>query len=587
MPIAGRLRAHQLNRALRAAPGGVTPQPSVCPVAQVLAPNGTAPKKSPLVHNRKGLQRTTNFVLLFLRNGECDKFSLMSNPPALLRSLLVYGLCLPLAVFLGYLLATPMDPATAAAVEILFFVMAIPLLLRWHHPWLIAVWNSSAVLFFLPGSPPVWMGLAAVSFGISLLQYTLNRKMRFLHVPSVMWPLLLLIAVILVTARFTGGFGIKLFGGDVYGGKRYFYILAAVLGYFAIINRRIPPERAGLYVGLFFLVGATVAVGDLAGVLPSFMQFLFVLFPVTSMSAYTDPTSAITQTNLIWRGGGVGAMGIAFFCAMLARYGIRGILDAAKPWRFAAFCFFILVSLATGFRSTVVIFLLTLAVLFFLERLHRTWLLLPVVLLTLVAGGMVTLFAERLPLSFQRSLAVLPFIRLNPLAEMDAEASSTWRLQMWQDVIPEIPQYLLVGKGYTFSGMEQAQIGNADLEAFELTGDYHNGPLSVLLPFGMFGAIAFVWLLVAGIRVVYHNYKFGDPAYQNINTFLCAYFIAKVIFFMAVFGGLYGDLPVFLGLLGLSISLNGGVAKPAVAPQPEAVFTRFSPHPSARRPISA
>jgi hypothetical protein len=37
----------------------------------------------------------------------------------------------------------------------------------------------------------------------------------------------------------------------------------------------------------------------------------------------------------------------------------------------------------------------------------------------------------------------------------------------------------------------------------------------------------------------------------------------------------------------LSISLNGGVAKPAVAPAAKMVFTRFNPHPTARRPVSA
>jgi hypothetical protein len=511
----------------------------------------------------------------------------MTNAPALFRSLLVYGLCLPLAVFLGYLLATPMDSASIVAVELLFFVLAIPLLLRWHHPWLIATWNSSLLLFFLPGKPQVWIGLAGVSFAISLLQYTLNRKMRFLHAPTVMWPLLLLTAVVLVTARFSGGFGVRLLGGDVYGGRKYFVVLAAVVGYFAIINRRIPPERAGLYVALFFLGAATQAIGDLPAVLPRFMQFLFVFFPVSSTDAFTDQNSVISQTDLIWRGGGVGALGIAVFCAMLARYGIRGVLDMTKPWRLAAFGFFILLSVATGFRSTVVIFLLTLAVLFFLERMHRTWLLVPAVLLMLAGGGVLALFAERLPLSFQRSLAVLPFIHLDPLAEMSAQSSTVWRLEMWQEVIPQIPQYLLLGKGYAFSATEQAQIGSFNMEGVELVGDYHNGPLSVLLPFGMFGAIAFVWLLIAGARVLYNNYKFGDPAYQNINTFLFGYFIAKVIFFLGVFGGLHGDLPVFLGLLGLSISLNGGVAKPAVAPEPKPVFTRFNPHPSVRRPVSA
>jgi hypothetical protein len=29
-------------------------------------------------------------------------------------------------------------------------------------------------------------------------------------------------------------------------------------------------------------------------------------------------------------------------------------------------------------------------------------------------------------------------------------------------------------------------------------GDYHNGPLSILIPFGLFGMIAFLWLLGAG-----------------------------------------------------------------------------------------
>jgi len=30
----------------------------------------------------------------------------------------------------------------------------------------------------------------------------------------------------------------------------------------------------------------------------------------------------------------------------------------------------------------------------------------------------------------------------------------------------------------------------------ELAGDYHNGPLSVIIPFGVFGVIAFVWFLL-------------------------------------------------------------------------------------------
>src|ERR1035437_8309763 len=511
----------------------------------------------------------------------------MSNASALFRSLLIYGLCLPLAVFLGYLLATQLDITTIMVVVFILSMLAIPLLLRWHHAWLIATWNMSAVLFFVPGRPPIWMALAAISLGISILQYTLNRKMKFLHAPSIAWPLILLTVVIFVTARLTGGLSIRLFGGNIYGGKKYFTILAAVIGFFAIINRQIPSKRANLYITLFFLGAATVAIGELPGVLPSAFNFLFAFFPVMSMDTFIEQNAVVGQTSFIGRLTGVSSLGVGGVCAILARYGIRGMLDARKPWRLGVFCLFFLFTLLGGFRSTLILLLMTLALIFYLERLHHTWLLLPVIFVSLLGGGLLAVFAGHLPLPFQRSLAFVPFLQIDPIVKMDAQSSTEWRLQLWRDVAPQIPQYLLVGKGYAFSANEQQQLGRGAMEGGELVGDYHSGPLSVILPFGIFGSIAFLWLMVAGIRVLYQNYQFGGPAYHNINTFLFAYFVVKVIFFFAIFGSLHSDLPLFLGLLGLSISLNGGVAKPVVVTEPTVVLNRFKLNPSARRPAGA
>jgi hypothetical protein len=441
------------------------------------------------------------------------------------------------------------------------------------------------MLFFVPGKPQIWMGLAAVSLTISILQYALNRKMKFLNVPAVAWPLLFLIAVILLTARLTGGFGARAFGGDTYGGRRYFVVLAAVMGYFAIINRRIPPKRAGLYVALFFLGSATMAIANLPGTISPSFNFLFLLFPVDSTSAFVNQKDVVS-TGLASRVFGLAPLGQGVFCVMLARYGLRGVLDGAKPWRMATFCLFVAISLVGGFRGTLITLMMTFALLFYLERLHHTRLLMPAIFALLVGGGLLVLFAQRLPYPIQRSLAFMPFIPIDPMVRMDTEGSSEWRVNMWRDVVPQIPQYLLVGKGYAYSGTEQAQIGQ-NVEAFELVGNYHNGPLSVILPFGIFGSIAFIWLMVASIRVVYQNYQFGDPAYHNINTFLFAYFVVKVVFFFTIFGSLHSDLPLFLGMLALSISLNGGVAKSVVVPQPKIVFNRFKLHPSARRPAGA
>ena len=294
----------------------------------------------------------------------------MTSATILLRSMLVYGLCLPLAVFLGYLLATPLDPTTFVAVMLVLFILMIPLILRWHHAWLIASWNTTAVIFFLPGSPQLWMGMAALSLVVTILQNMLNRNERFLWVPSITLSLAFLAVVVLITAKMTGGIGLRAFGSEVHGGRRYFELLAAMMGYFAMTGRRIPPEKALLYVSLFFLGYATLAIGNLAGMISPAFNFLFLLFPVEELSALrNDP---VGPAGLIMRSGGLSMMGMGVACAMLARYNLRGIFDLQRPLRLLTFVAFVFVGALGGYRSIVVEVVLLVAILFWLEGLHRT-----------------------------------------------------------------------------------------------------------------------------------------------------------------------------------------------------------------------
>src|SRR5260221_3296506 len=164
----------------------------------------------------------------------------MSNASDLFRSLVVYAVCLPLAVFLGYSLANGLDVTRVVVVGLVAMVMMIPIFLRWHHAWLIATWNMNAVLFFLPGRPRVGLFMCLVSLFISVFHYILDRRRKFISVPSLTRPLLFLTLVVLVTSRLTGGIGLRVFGGDTYGGKKYIDLLSAVIGYFALITNRIP-----------------------------------------------------------------------------------------------------------------------------------------------------------------------------------------------------------------------------------------------------------------------------------------------------------------------------------------------------------
>ena len=131
-----------------------------------------------------------------------------NNTPAILRSLVIFGLCIPLAAWMGYLLAAPADRSTFGIGAILAFILLTPLLLRWHHFLMIAGWNLGLTIFFLPGSPPVWLLLTALSLGLSVLKRTLNNTAHFLHAPEIARPLIFLLVVVLGTAALTGGIGL-------------------------------------------------------------------------------------------------------------------------------------------------------------------------------------------------------------------------------------------------------------------------------------------------------------------------------------------------------------------------------------------
>ena len=145
----------------------------------------------------------------------------MLNALTIIRSLIIYGLCLPLAVYLGYVVANPMDRTAFVVVLTVAALPLVPILLRWHHLLLILSWNFSMVLFFVQGSPYLWMAMTATSLLLTILQQILKRDVNFSSVSSITWSLLFLAFVIFITAKLTGGMGIRTFGGANYGGKRY------------------------------------------------------------------------------------------------------------------------------------------------------------------------------------------------------------------------------------------------------------------------------------------------------------------------------------------------------------------------------
>jgi O-antigen ligase len=271
--------------------------------------------------------------------------------------------------------------------------------------------------------------------------------------------------------------------------------------------------------------------------------------------------------DVVKRFAGLAPFATGLFCFMLVRWGVRGLFVWSKPWKLLLLLLVIFASLLSGFRGQLGFFVILFVVQFIVEGLWKTAFLPAAVLLAAVSLTPVLLFANKMPLAVQRTFAFLP-VNIEPQVRDEAADSIQWRLDMWHEVWPEVPKYLLIGKGYAIDPLELYLTSEAirmgiysSYEDSVLAGDYHNGALSVLMPFGIFGAIGFLWLLGAGIKVLYLNRRYGDPQLKSINTLFLSYFITQCIMFFFVFGALDSPQCAFWGVLGLSVSLNGGVCR--------------------------
>jgi hypothetical protein len=495
----------------------------------------------------------------------------MANGINIPKSHLIMGLSLPLAVLLGYFVAEPMELGSMAVVVFVLVVLSIPLLMKWYYPCLVLTWNAAICPAFLPGRPGLWALLAFGGLVFAIVGRAVNPDARFVVEPTIIKPLLALTIVVVATGLLTGGFGLRTMGSGQYGGKKYFYFLAAVAGYFVFTSRRIPPQRAGLYMAMYFLSGLTfalVALGSFGGAKFDFLWWFLspdIELRQVSLEGPASPFAPVARPSEL------SAVGAAIYGYLLARFGVRGVLDLSRPWLPALFVLSFVAGALSGFRSFVLVGGFTFAVLFCLEGLHRTRYLGALLGAALLAGAIVLPQADKLPLMAQRALCFLPG-KFDFMARESASASVDWRVGMWKDVLPEVPKYLFRGKGWGIAAREyftavETRDATDPLAGTMLAGDYHNGPLSILIPFGLYGGIAFLWFLVAGLRVLHRNWKFGDPSLRTINALLLAAFASKAVFFLTLFGSLHSDIAVFVGAVGLSVALNGPGAVPAQAEQ--------------------
>ncbi len=490
----------------------------------------------------------------------------MTNPIAAMRMLIIYAILIPLAMFVGYLVTNPMDYGTIGFLAFVGVLLISPIFIKWNYPILIFALGCPAYLFFLPGRPLMAQVVVVIALFIAVLERILSSGRRFIPAPVMAWPLLFVAAMAYMTAELTGGINLHFIGGAEGGGAKYIQLFTGIACFFAVTSQTIRPERRNFYLALFLLPTLLGILSDMFPFLPKPLNTINLLFPPGAGSVNQAGGHSIRLTAL---GKSVGIL----YIYLLARYGLRGTLDTRHPWRVIIAVGSFTLTMFGGFRNTFIGFFMLAGLLFFFERLYRTRLVLVVVFAGVIGATALVAFSNKLPYTFQRSLSFLP-LKWDVEVTVDAEGSTEWRKQIWEATWPKVPDYLLLGKGYQltkadfdlmgggqFAGGSGAKF-DAGEEGLAISSDFHNGPLSALIPFGIWGAIGILWVMAACGYVLFSNYKYGDPTLLAFNTFMLASWIGYVIFFFFFFGAFVDDVGWTYGkLAGFSLAMNGGLMR--------------------------
>src|ERR1700743_3333820 len=164
----------------------------------------------------------------------------MTNPANAIKMLITYALCIPLAILVGYLLTDPLQYGSMGVFGLIALLLMSPIFIKWHYPLMVLALWSPVYCFFIKGAPPLAQVMVILSFSLAIIERTINSERRFISPAVMAWPFLYTLLMVYMTAKLTGGIGLRSLGGGdeggVGGGKKYIEIFVGIAAFFALTS---------------------------------------------------------------------------------------------------------------------------------------------------------------------------------------------------------------------------------------------------------------------------------------------------------------------------------------------------------------
>ena len=363
----------------------------------------------------------------------------------------------------------------------------------------------------------------------------------------------------------TGFFALQ---SSMVGGRPYMEIILAFAAFLILSRVRVSDSIARIFP-LFFVIPAwSVGILDAIGrVYPPFGYVLNSFYSGAGPSGTFGAVQAEAEIGTTRLTGlqDAGVSGALFLCA---RYNPITLISPLYPWRVIMTAMVFGVLFLAGFRSM----LLFAFVAFFLSsilrgKLHDLW-------ITICGGVLALVFlialqgtVLHLPLTMQRALSWLPG-DWDPAAVLDAEASTEWRVEMWEWAWNDdrILRNKIWGQGFglTLDDMNliatslaagqggSSLLGGSDRELFMINGTFHSGPISTVKYIGIVGfSLYFPLMCYMGLLAWRLCKKARGTEAFTLALFVGIPIIYEPFNFIFVFGGLDGNYPQLLFWAGL------------------------------------
>ena len=477
-----------------------------------------------------------------------------------IKLILIAGIVIFAALYLGVAAATAQLEAIAWIVGGLAVAGILSL---GKHIWILIPVSLplSGGINALPGSPRVTFAAAAVVGGVYLLRFALRSK-DFTFKWTWLDFAVLIQGAVVAQAYIRNPSGVALFGGDSVGGKPYFIYIFAILAYFLLTFVRTNIRVLKIVVILMVLTGlADGLLGLSSEFFPGLAALILPLYSGVSYVAAVGGQGADAASDRV---GGGKNMGESAGHAAFTLFKPASTLNPLRPLRFLLISIAIGTIVISGFRSSMGY----LFILFIVGSCVRRRFIDVVVagfFGLLALAGAILAGIDNLPFGAQRILSVLP-VGVDDRIKASAEASSTWRFEMWELALSS-DRYIrnkILGDGFSFradelaaaqdamAGDRRSTMGMNTQDIMLARGSYHGFHVEAIRMTGIVGLVAALVALIIFFRVALDHIRyFRDRPELGYILFICMPFLIHPFYLMLVFGSYRFGFPEIIIMAGM------------------------------------